>query len=243
MINFLANLLTTASLFCGFVSVILSLENHFTFSAWAIILSVVFDGLDGQVARLNPIPSGFGEELDSLVDVVSFGIAPSILGYVFIYKDFYAWAVTALFVYLVCSVFRLAKYNITPKEKMRNYFIGLPTTMSGGILASFILIYRKQDHLQIPEFMPGILSARFTPIIFVVLVLLLAYLMVSRIRYLNLDGLKRFLGRKTIPAVLFLLSILVLAAFYRKAGITLFTYFLIYLLFSPFVVKRLGTQK
>jgi len=80
--NYLANFLTVLSLFFGFLSIIFSLESHFTFASWAIILSVIFDGLDGQVARKNPVPSEFGKELDSLADVVSFGIAPSILGYI-----------------------------------------------------------------------------------------------------------------------------------------------------------------
>jgi len=229
-VNFLANYLTSLSLVFGFVSIIFSLENHFTFSSWAIILSVIFDGLDGQIARKNPTPSEFGKELDSLVDVVSFGIAPSVLGYIFIYRAFYFWATLALFIYLFCSVMRLARYNITPKEKMVNYFYGLPTTVGGGILASFILIYRKGK--DISPLSPSIHT------IFLFLVLLLAFLMVSRVRYLNLDGLKELFGRKIKLTVLVLLILLIIAAFLKKAGIAVFSLFLIYLLFCPFVVKR-----
>lgn len=231
MVNLLANLLSILSLACGFVSLIFSLEGQFTFAAWAIIFSVLFDGLDGQVARRNPIPSDFGKELDSLIDTVSFGIAPSILGYIFIYKEFHFGATLALFIYLLCSVMRLAKYNITPKEAMRNYFYGLPTTVSGGILAAFILIYRnKQDML-------FLLSV---PLIFLFLVLLLAFLMVSRVQYLNLDGLKQFFGRHTRTVILLLGILVISAGFFQKAGVTIFSLFLIYLLFSPFVVKRLN---
>jgi len=231
VVNLLANLLSILSLACGFVSLIFSLEGQFTFAAWAIIFSVLFDGLDGQVARRNPIPSDFGKELDSLIDTVSFGIAPSILGYIFIYKEFHFGATLALFIYLLCSVMRLAKYNITPKEAMRNYFYGLPTTVSGGILAAFILIYRnKQDML-------FLLSV---PLIFLFLVLLLAFLMVSRVQYLNLDGLKQFFGRHTRTVILLLGILVISAGFFQKAGVTIFSLFLIYLLFSPFVVKRLN---
>lgn len=219
--NILANLLSILSLIFGFVSLIFSLESHFTFASWAIILSVIFDGLDGQIARKNPTPSDFGKELDSLVDVVSFGIAPSVLGYIFVYRDFYAWATLALFIYLFCSVMRLAKYNITPKETLVNYFYGLPTTASGGFLASFILIYRKYTKLP-------------PPFIFLLLVLLLAFLMVSRVKYLNLDGLKQTLGSK----LLLILPIgLISAIFFPE--ITIFILFLIYLLFSPFMVRRI----
>lgn len=232
--KFLANAISTLSLMCGFISIIFSLESHFTFASWAIILSMVFDGMDGQVARKNPVPSEFGKELDSLVDVVSFGIAPSVLGYIFIYRDFYFWASLALFIYLTCSVMRLAKYNLTPKETMKNYFYGLPTTVSGGVLVSFILIYRKgKDLSALPP---------FVPYIFVFAVLILSFLMVSRVRYLNLDGLKQLFGNK-IKAVVVILVILLAAAFWmKKAGTALLSVFLIYLLFSPFVVKRLNSH-
>jgi len=232
-VNQLANFLSVLSLSCGFASIIFSLEGHFTFASWAIILSVIFDGLDGQIARRNPTPSEFGKELDSLVDVVSFGIAPSILGYIFVYRHFYLLATLALFIYLFCSVFRLAKYNITPKEKLTDYFYGLPTTVSGGILASFILMLRKKEVALLPSFVPAV---------FMFLVLLVSFLMVSRIKYLNLDGLKQLLGKKIKPVILVLIILLILDVFLRRAGIGLFMLFLIYLLFSPFVVKRLESQ-
>ena len=232
--NYLANSITALSLICGFASIIFSVEGHFTFASWAIILSVIFDGLDGQIARKNPVASGFGKELDSLADVVCFGIAPSILGYIFVYRTFYFWATLALFVYLFCSVMRLAKYNITPKEKLADYFYGLPTTVSGGILASFILIYRKGKDIS--------LLPQYVHIIFLFMALLLAFLMVSRVRYLNLDGLKRLFARKTKLTVLVLVILLILAGFFRKSGVAIFMLFLIYLLFSPFVIKRLNNQ-
>lgn len=230
--NLLANFITVLSLVFGFVSIIFSLEQQYTFACWAIILSVIFDGLDGQVARMNPVPSEFGKELDSLVDVISFGIAPSILGYIFIYHSFYFMATLALFVYMYCSVIRLAKYNITPKEKLSNYFYGLPTTAAGGLLASFILIFRKKDLSVLPQ---------FVPVVFLVLVLVLAYLMVSRIKYLNLDGLKNLLGKMILPAILILVALFILSAYFKKAGITAFSLLFIYLIFSPFMVKRLNT--
>ncbi len=232
--NFLANSITVLSLICGFVSIIFSIEGHFTFASWAIILSVIFDGLDGQIARKNPLPSEFGKELDSLVDVVSFGIAPSILGYVFIYRHFYFWSSLGFFIYFFCSVMRLAKYNITPREKLVNYFYGLPTTVSGGILASFILIYRKgKDISPLPQ---------SVPVIFLFMVLLLAFLMVSRVRYLNLDGLKKLFGKKTNLTVLILVAFLILDGFLKKAGVFIFSLFLIYLLFSPLMVKRINSH-
>jgi len=220
--NQLANLLTALSLVCGFISIIFSLESHFTFASWSIIISVICDGLDGQIARKNQAPSEFGKEFDSLVDVVSFGIAPAILGYIFVYRDFHVWATLALFIYLFCGVMRLAKYNITPKEKLVNYFYGVPTTASGGMLASFILLYRKYTRLP-------------SPFIFVLLVLILAFMMVSRVRYLNLDGLKQLLGKSLLPI---LCIALVLIVFWPE--ITIFALFVLYLLFSPLLVRQIA---
>lgn len=231
-INAFANLLSSLSLFCGFVSIVFSLEEHYTFSAWAIILSVVFDGLDGQIARLNPVPSDFGKELDSLIDVISFGIAPSILGYVFIYRDFHVWATMALFIYLFCSVMRLAKYNVTPKEKLVNYFLGLPTTISGGVLASFILVYRKED----------VILAHLMPVTFFIIILILAVLMVSNIKYLNLEGIKKLLGKNVKITVLTLLILANIFTYFKREGIFAFIIFLVYLICAPFLAKRVYSK-
>lgn len=222
--NWLVNFLTGLSLISGLASIIFSLELHFTFASWAIILSVILDGLDGQVARRNPKQSDFGKEFDSLADVVSFGMAPAILSYIFVYRHFYLWATLALFLYLFCSVVRLAQFNITPKEKLVNYFYGLPTTISGGIIASFILIYRKYSRLPPPQ-------------IFLLIVLSLSYLMICQIRYLNLDGLKQVLGKRILTV---LCAVLIATVFFPE--ITIFTLFLVYLISSPFVVKLINSQ-
>lgn len=227
----LANLVTALSLLCGFISVILSFEGYFVISAYAIMLSVILDGLDGRIARKNKISSDFGKEFDSLVDVVSFGIAPVLLGYTFFYFHFHFLVGCSLFLYLFSSVLRLTKYNIDKSAKS-NCFTGLPTTVGGGVLASFVLIYGKRGDL---------ILFKFTPVTFMVLVLILAYLMVSRARYLNLDGLQQLFGKRLKWVVLFLFIILSLALYWDKIGAVLFFIFLIYLLFSPFMVKRLSS--
>ncbi len=215
--NYLANFLTCLSLTSGFISIIFSLESHFTLACWAIIVSVIFDALDGRLARMNPVPSQFGKELDSLVDLVSFGVAPAILGYVFVYRDFHLWAVLALLMYLVCSAWRLARYNVT---KLGKYFYGLPINASGAVVASFILIYRK--YIKLPP-----------PAIFLLLVLSLALLMVSKIKYLHFDGLIQLLeGKKLI----FLIGLALLGLIFMPQ-VTIFTVFAGYLILAPFLAK------
>lgn len=230
MINLLANVVTLGSLFSGFVSLIFSLEAHFTLAAWAVIISVALDGLDGQIARMNPAASEFGRQLDSLVDVVTFGIAPAVLGYIFVYQEFHLWATGALFIYLSCSVVRLARYNIMPKTAgPKYYFSGLPTTASGGALASFILIYR--GYTKLPP-----------PLVFLLLVAGLAYLMVSPVRYLNLNGIiYLFKNHRWTLAAVFALLGAALILFQRATGlfsdeIVIFTLFLLYL-FSPLYIR------
>jgi CDP-diacylglycerol--serine O-phosphatidyltransferase len=216
-----ANLLTFLGLFCGFASIILCLEGYFAFAAWAIILGAIFDGLDGQTARLSQVPNEFGKHFDSLVDAVTFGIAPAILGYAFVYKKFQIIATLVLFIYLASSVVRLARYNAASSEKTAHYFHGLPTTASGGFLASLVLIYISYGR-SVP------------PVIFLLLVLTLACLMLSRVRYLNLDGLKKLVLNKIVIAIFAL--VLIAAVFVPQ--IVLILFFSAYIIFAPFASAR-----
>lgn len=231
--NYLADILSYSSLFCGFLCVVLSLEGHIVLACWLILLAVIFDGLDGQIARLNRVPSEYGKELDSLIDVVSFGMAPAILAYIFIYRDFYVLSVLSLFIYLLACVVRLARYNITTKHNSVNCFAGLPTTVGGGMLVAFVLMSIRSGRANLPH---------YSPFLFLGMVLILSYLMVSRIRYLNLDGLRLFLGKRLNLAVVLFIAAFLACALLRKTGAFVFGAFLIYLLFSPFVVKRLDSK-
>lgn len=222
----MANFITYLNLACGFASIIFSLENRFIFASWAIIISVIFDGIDGQIVKANSVSTEFGKELDSLVDVVSFGVAPVVLGYFFVSAGANLMTVLVLFIYLACAVFRLAKYNITPKEKLSNYFYGLPTTAGGGVIASFILVCIK--YIIFP------LRA-----IFLLLFLVLSFLMISNIKYLNLGGLKQITkGLKLMPFVIILLAWLIISP-----QDTIFLFFAFYLLIAPFLPLRYLSSK
>ncbi len=216
----LGNLFTILSLFCGFFSIIFSLEGFFMQAAYAIILSFVLDGLDGQIARSNNCASEFGKELDSLVDVVCFGVAPVVLGEVML-GQIRILSLAVFFFYLSCAVIRLAKYNICTKDSRTLYFNGLPTTVSAGVLASFVLVSQGET-------------------LFLAIAFLLSVLMVSSVKYPNIDGLFRLLGSRIKMLLLALVSFLALSVYFCKEGIFIFIIFLIYLIFSPFMVKRLN---
>ncbi|MCA9771978.1 MAG: CDP-alcohol phosphatidyltransferase family protein, partial [Myxococcales bacterium] len=108
----LPNLITSASLFAGFYSVIMSVQGHFERAAWAIIVAAICDALDGRVARMTHTTSKFGVQYDSLSDLSSFGIAPSVMVYLWALQYYGRWGWAAAFVYLVCGALRLARFNV-----------------------------------------------------------------------------------------------------------------------------------
>jgi CDP-diacylglycerol--serine O-phosphatidyltransferase len=156
---------TVGNLFLGIVSIILAIQDSWQYAAIMVIIGMLLDGLDGRVARMLNTQSEFGKELDSLSDVISFGVAPAIIMYVTAFKDMgpEGWLVTAIFP--ICGALRLARFNVNPGEP--GYFIGLPITAAGGILATMALYSEHVDNAYV--LMCGMLF--------------LSYLMVSQIKY------------------------------------------------------------
>ncbi len=162
----LPNLFTIGNLSLGIIAIILSFEGAVEYAAIMVIISMILDGLDGAVARLFNTQSNFGKELDSLSDLISFGVAPALIMYVVVLKDFgiLGWILVILFP--VAGALRLARFNIKPG--IPGYFIGLPITAAGGILATLTLYYQI-----------------FYPIALILIMTFLSYLMISNIKYPN----------------------------------------------------------
>ena len=137
----LPNLLTTCNLFWGFYAIIKSLQGEFETATYAIFLAAIFDVLDGRVAKLTKTHSAFGIQLDSLCDLVSFGVAPSFL--LFQYSlhrmDRIGWI--ACFIYLACGALRLARFNVhsDQQDNGASDFTGLPIPMAALILAGYVI--------------------------------------------------------------------------------------------------------
>lgn len=159
----LPNLLTLGNLAAGFTSLLFAVHSQFEMAALAILMAGLLDGLDGRVARLLGVTSPMGQELDSLADVVSFGVAPALLMYVLDLQYLGVGGGVIATFFAACAGFRLARFNV---ETSSGYFVGLPSTAAGGIAASFVLYGAK-------------LHSPFYPL----LALTLAILMVSRLRY------------------------------------------------------------
>ena len=169
----LPNLFTTASLFTGFWAIILAANGRFEGSAWAILFSGLMDGLDGKVARLTNTTSEFGVQYDSLTDLVAFGVAPGFMAYAWQLKTFGRTGMAAAFLFAACAALRLARFNISTGVTPKKFFVGISTTASGAVLASFVLFQRY-----VPHFLEGAV-----PLSALLLTVCVALLMVSRVRY------------------------------------------------------------
>ncbi|MBN1571662.1 MAG: CDP-diacylglycerol--serine O-phosphatidyltransferase [Deltaproteobacteria bacterium] len=199
-IYILPNLITTMSLFAGFFSIILSINGKFVQAVWALIFAAVFDGLDGKVARFTKTESEFGVQYDSLSDLVSFGVAPAILVYQWALTPFarLGWLGAAL--YVICAALRLARFNIQITTIEKSVFNGLPSPPSALMLATTVLFFRDTG-LSLEEYRVYIL----------VLVYLLAFLMVSNVKYSSFKELE-VARRRPINILLLLILILILIA-------------------------------
>ena len=123
----LPNLFTTGALFSGFYAVIAGMNGQFEAAAIAIFVAMVFDGLDGRVARMTNTQSKFGAEYDSLSDMVSFGVAPALVAFTWSLNDAGKWGWLAAFIYCACAALRLARFNTQIGSMDKRFFMGLPS--------------------------------------------------------------------------------------------------------------------
>jgi CDP-diacylglycerol--serine O-phosphatidyltransferase len=139
-IYLLPNLFTSASLFAGFYAIVQAMNGLFEHSAVAIFIAMVLDGLDGRVARLTNTQSAFGAEYDSLSDMVSFGVAPALVLYVWALKPMGKLGWIAAFIYCSCAALRLARFNTKLDESDKRYFQGLPSPAAAALLAGLVWV-------------------------------------------------------------------------------------------------------
>ena len=137
-IYWLPNAITTMALFAGFYAIVQAMNNRFGLAAVAIFIAMVFDGLDGRVARLTRTQSAFGAEFDSLSDMVSFGAAPGLVIYEWALKGMGKMGWVAAFVYCACAALRLARFNTNLAVVDKRYFQGLPSPAAAGLIAGFV---------------------------------------------------------------------------------------------------------
>jgi len=218
-IYILPNLFTTGNLFCGFWAIISVFQERFFYAAIAILLAAVFDVLDGKVARLSGATSKFGIQYDSLADLVSFGIAPALLAFSWALREYGKFGWLAAFLFVACGALRLARFNVQTSSGEVKYFKGLPIPAAASMIALTILLYHRL-----------IETGWVKDIVILVMIYVLAFLMVSTIRYLSFKELNL---AKRKPFSIFIFVVLTMIVIVMEPTIVLFGFVLFYIFSGP----------
>lgn len=223
-IYLLPNLFTIAGLFAGFYAIVTAMEGYFSNAAIAIFVAMIMDFFDGRVARLTNTQSAFGAELDSLSDMVSFGVAPALVVYSWSLESLGKLGWLAAFIFAASGALRLARFNTQVQMSDKRYFQGLPIPAAAGILASMVW-------LSVDSEIPGDVVDRIAA----VLAVLTAILMVSNIRYYSFKEID-LKGR--VPFIATLLVVLAFVGISLDPPKILFLLFFCYGLSGPVLTLR-----
>ncbi len=222
---------TLASLFCGFYSIISAINSDFKTSAIAILVAAIFDALDGRVARMTHSTSQFGAELDSLCDMVSFGVSPAVLAYLWALHPYGRYGWLAAFLYVAMTSLRLARFNSQDSQSESKNFVGLPCPAAAAMISAAVLF----SHFL------GI-TGEVKHISLLLLVYILSYLMVSTHTYYSFKEMPPFKIKRFQVLVGFLLLFILVAA---EPQIMLFALFLLYLASGPVygLISKMRSRK
>lgn len=220
-IYLLPNLMTTAALFAGFYAVVAGINGEFELGAIAILVAMVFDGLDGRIARMTNSCSAFGAEYDSLADMISFGLAPALLIYQWGLHDFGKLGWVVAFIFTVGAALRLARFNTQVGIADKRYFQGLPSPAAAALLAGLIWVVEGSE-----------VRLGIEPLVALFLTAFAGVMMVSNVRFssfkeLNLKG--------KVPFVTLFIAVFVMAIVALEPALILFTVFLGYALSGPII--------
>ncbi|BDY13475.1 CDP-diacylglycerol--serine O-phosphatidyltransferase [Hydrogenimonas cancrithermarum] len=207
-IYILPNLFTAASIFTAVISMVSAAHGQFEKAVWLIFLSLLFDGLDGRVARLTHTTSKFGVEFDSLADIVAFGVAPALLVYFYAGEDYGRFGVLVMALYIIFGAVRLARFNVMSLDTDPTVFIGVPIPTAATFVSVWVLMFERYETLH--GFGWLLLSG----------MLLVSLLMVSNIRYPSFKklNLKKPMVTKTLILMISLASLMYL---YPVEGFTI----------------------
>jgi CDP-diacylglycerol--serine O-phosphatidyltransferase len=223
-IYILPNLFTSFNLFCGFYAIISSINGKFTAAAIAVLIAVLFDVLDGKVARATNTTSRFGVEYDSLADLVSFGLAPGIMIYLWALKPFGRLGWLAAFLFMACGALRLARFNAQAGTSNSDYFTGLPIPAAAAMSATTLLLYRKLG-----------MGGDENPVVILAMLYILSFLMVSTLKYYSFKKPGLFSRTNFNVLVTALLILIFIAA---QPSVALFLIGLAFVISGPFTTMR-----
>lgn len=229
-IYLLPNLLTTAGLFSGFYAIVASMNGSFELAAIAIFVAMVFDGLDGRVARLTNTQSEFGAEYDSMADIVSFGIAPALVAYNWALHDVGKLGWLAAFIFVAGGALRLARFNTASASSDKKYFQGLAIPSAAAIVSGLVWVGAKYD------FDPESMS-----LVVVLFTIACGLLMVSNFKY---HSFKDVDWRGKVNFLVILLVVLVFVIVATEPALVLFILFTAYAISGPVMtIKNVNKLK
>ena len=216
----LPNTLTLCGMFCGFYAIMSAINGSFVSAAWAIILANIFDGLDGWIARLTNTTTRFGVELDSLSDLVAFGVAPAVMMYKWSLVPFGRLGWAAAFLFVACGALRLARFNVQTGAPGSKAFKGMPIPGAATILASIVIFYYvRPEVVEVPD--RNIFYPLFT--------IVLSLLMVSTLRF---HGLKEIDFKEKKPFWVLIVFVLFLFALLVHPSSAIFVFAMAYLVWG-----------
>lgn len=204
----LPNLLTLGALFSGFYAIIAGMEGNFNEAGWAIFIAGVLDGLDGRIARLTNTQSAFGAQFDSLSDMVSFGVAPSLIMFSWAFDDIGRFGWAASFIYMSCAALRLARFNVQLGTTDKRFFVGLQSPLAAGVITFLPWVgYRY-----------GVEITQPLAIGLALLTVFVGMLMISNYRYISFKEID-FKG--TVPYLFFVAAVVLLVVIAQNPHETL----------------------
>jgi CDP-diacylglycerol--serine O-phosphatidyltransferase len=218
-IYILPNLFTTGSLFAGFYSMVATMNGDYKSAAIWVLVSSIFDGLDGKVARLTGTSSKFGVEYDSLADLVAFGVTPGLLMYSWALKPFGRLGWLASFLFVVCGALRLARFNVQVNTVESKRFVGLPIPAAASMVSATVLLFY---HFGWPS--------SFKKLAILILIYCLAFLMVSNIKYYSFKD-PELIKRQPFGFLVFAVILLIVIA--AEPVLMLFVLFICYIMSGP----------
>ena len=227
-LSIIPSLFTIGNIFCGYYSVISTLRGNWDYAAILVGVGYILDGLDGRIARLTKTASDFGVQLDSLADVITFGVAPAVLAFSWgfgasegiegsVAKHVHQLGSLASFAFVVCGALRLARFNLQakkpPEASSKRYFVGLPIPAAAGMLVAVVHFFKT------PTLMIG------SALLWSFLILLLAFLMISTVRY---SSFKEFDVKKARPSLALFVTAMLISLIYLYSEVMLLSMATIY---------------
>jgi len=223
-IYLLPNLFTTGCLFAGFYAIVAAMGGRFEDAAIAIFIAMIMDGLDGRVARLTNTQSEFGAEYDSLADMVSFGLAPALVVFIWLLSDLGKIGWLAAFIYTAGTALRLARFNTQVGRADKRYFQGLASPAAAAVIAGLVWVGQDYD-----------LGGRYMAIGAAIITVMLGVFMVSNVRYRSFKDLDL---RGRVPFVAVLVMVLVFVLISIDPPQILFAGFALYALSGDYIAAQ-----